>query len=239
MDPLDRLEAERGGTFEARHDGEVFELPSPLELSWQVVVTLLTKGAAAWHHLAPADVPVWKLDLLRERWSAHYGLTDESGTHRLMYYLQRYPDAVEADLMRVPGLPSLAEMWRTRQWRRLLIAIDHLPTNSYFAHEVASDAEHAEMILRAQGDRPGEQVVPFSTFSPEVAVLADVVDAVRQVGLILIAANSKPGSQTPQFEPYPRPKPAAAKIRLKIKAEAHEALANRMLARRHKAASKD
>jgi hypothetical protein len=244
MDPLARLEAERGGQFKVRREsGEVFELPSPLDLSWEVVANLCLEDATTFRHLVPGGdgVALWKLDLLREQWLAWHGLPSAMETRRLLYYLRRYSAAIEADLMKLPGVEPLTRLWQTRQWRRLLNAIDHLPRNSFFAEAVAGDVEHAEMVLRAQSNLREEKkpTMPISAYSDEVAALAAVVDRLGQVVSVIIAANSPKGSPRHEIEPYPRPETAAATIRHKIMREKHERLADQMLARRRKRAPQD
>lgn len=240
MHPLDRIEDERGGEFAFVHQGEEHELPSPLDLRWDVLASVLADERA---FAALSDVlmtiPADMVRILRERWAVHHGLPDEANTHRLIYYMRRYPDAIEGDLMRLPGCPPLTELWQSRQWRRLLNAIDSLPRTSQMAAAVAGDEEHARMIAEAQerrsraDDKP--YAPPLTQWSPEAEGLADVFDMLQNLLIVTIMANSGKGAQKPAFKPHPRPLLASATIRHQVRQRRHDELARRLLRRREAA----
>jgi hypothetical protein len=103
---------------------------------------------------------------------------------------------------------------------------------------VADDPEHARLLLEAQErskaqDKPEEWAPPMATWTPEVGLLAEVVDSINQLRITLIAANLERGKTPPKFEAYPRPKSALAKVRKLSEYErrkaAHEALVARLI----------
>lgn len=117
--------------------------------------------------------------------------------------------------------------------RYLLSAVDHLPRNSHYAEAVANDEEHALMLAEVMGNQPkGEYRPPMSTWSPEVAMLADLIDAVNGVRGVLVAANRKPGTAPPEIKPYPRPGTMLEKVRREQRRRRHEELVARVLPKR-------
>lgn len=154
-------------------------------------------------------------------------------SQRLAYLIGQYGDAIEADFAHwYPGIDPMA-LWQQRKWRKLLNLIDHLPQNTNYSQALVNDPEHAAALVKAQ-ERAGKQAYspPMSQWSQESAVLADLVDAVQHVGWITQAANSKSTPKHPL--PYTRPKTAMDQARFEARKAKHEALANRLLRRRHK-----
>jgi hypothetical protein len=103
---------------------------------------------------------------------------------------------------------------------------------------VADDPEHARLLVEAQEkstaeNKPEEWAPPLATWTPEVGLLADVVDAVNQLRIAFIAANTEKGKQPPKFTAYPRPKSALEKVRKVSEYERrkakHDALVKRVL----------
>lgn len=93
---------------------------------------------------------------------------------------------------------------------------------------VSLDKEHAEMLLRAQeGQEKKAWNPPMATWSPEAAVLADVVDAVRGLTHVTLAVNSKSKPNPPM--PYARPRTAIEQVRYESRSAKHKALVARML----------
>jgi hypothetical protein len=119
-------------------------------------------------------------------------------------------------------------LWRTRQIRRLLNLIDHLPQNTRFYEQVSNDEEYAEMLLEAQekaASEGGEKFAPGSpihTWSPEVAILAVVVD---KLSVLVEAQKQKPG----QVMPYPRPKTAMDRVKHRRREQQHRSLVAQMV----------
>lgn len=119
-------------------------------------------------------------------------------------------------------------LWRSRQVRRLLNLIDHLPQNTRFYEQVANDEEYAEMLLEAQeraereGAAPPPTGSPIHSWSPEVSILAVVVD---KLSVLVEAQKAKPG----QVMPYPRPKTAMERVKLRRRQSQHDNLVAQMV----------
>lgn len=95
---------------------------------------------------------------------------------------------------------------------------------------MANDEEHALALveaMRGSGDR--DYRPPMSTWSPEVAMLADLIDVVSSLRSTLVAVNSKPGSKPPAVTPYPRPGTMLEKVRREQRLRRHEELVARVL----------
>lgn len=185
------------------------------------------------------DMPEWKARALFEAWRLHYDLPTTQEVERLVYTIEKWPRAVEADLHMHANGTDLGEMWRTRRWRRLLLLIDHLPGHSYTAAATANDEEHAtrlaEYLAEHENDDDKEDLgPPIHRWTPEVAAIADLINAVNagfhknfaaQVG-----GSSKAG---PPPTPYPTPKTAFGRARERARYERrmrqHESLARRLL----------
>lgn len=130
------------------------------------------------------------------------------------------------------GVDLLRE-WQRRRVRYLLSAIDHLPRNSHYAEAVSQDEEHALLLSAALDAAPASEYrPPMSTWSPEVAMLADLIDAVNGVRGVLVAANRKPGSPPPEVKAYPRPGTMLEKVRREQRRKRHEELVARVLPNR-------
>lgn len=132
---------------------------------------------------------------------------------------------------------DLITLWRRRHFRRLLNLIDHLPRNSHFAEAVANDEEHARLLAEAIPASRGEEWrPPMSTWSPEVAMLADLIDAVNALKAVVTMANSQKGARKPDLKPYPRPGTMLEKVRREQRRKAHEELVARVLPNRRQEA---
>lgn len=111
----------------------------------------------------------------------------------------------------------------------MLNLIDHLPRDSFYAQAVANDEEHAAAMVAADtGEKRPETGPPMSTWSAEVAVLADLVDAVNVLRNTLVAVNSKDGKGG-KLVPYPRPTTVIDKVRKNSRKARHEQMVARVL----------
>lgn len=72
----------------------------------------------------------------------------------------------------------------------------------------------------------------MSTWSAEVAMLADLIDAVNGMRAVLVMANAKKGAPKPDLKPYPRPGTMLEKVRREQRRKNHEALVARVLPNR-------
>lgn len=160
--------------------------------------------------------------------------------------MSRYAGAIEADLL--PGIDPF-ELWQQRRWRRLLNLIDHLPQNSHFTAAVEGDEEHMRLLEEARAKQPKSQekwAPPRAYWTTDTEILATIRDSVEKLGAITIGVNLPKGKKPPKVDAYPRPVAGYKKRSgqaMKDRRAAHEALADRVLARRKrqpgKAASKD
>lgn len=122
----------------------------------------------------------------------------------------------------LPGAPSPGELWRSRQWRRLLNYIDQLPSYSRTYAALTQDEEYAEMVLRAQheAEKAGHALSSgpsMTTWTPEVAALAQVND---KLSMLIEANKKKPG----RIVPYARPSTAFERVKRRKRHETHERL---------------
>ena len=151
---------------------------------------------------------------------------------RLRYVVGKYLSALEADFATTYPGTDLGRLWRSRNCRKLLNLIDHLPQNTWYHQMISEDVEHAVMLLRAREDAEKRGVQPppsgpsLRSWSPEVDVMTRVLDAVNNVAYATIKAAGGKGKPP---KSSPRPPTAMEKARLKIKAERHAILRARML----------
>lgn len=131
-----------------------------------------------------------------------------------------------------PGIDPGA-LWRSRQWRLLLNLIDHLPQNTWYQAAVSMDPEHAEMVIAAQEKArksgepdPGPKAPSMAIWSPEVDMLAKVLDAVNGV---MTAVIKSAGGNPKDPKPTPRPANAMEVARLRKRSREHEKMKARLL----------
>jgi hypothetical protein len=234
---LEHLDRARGGPFRYRVDGEVFTAPDPADLPYETILGCLHL------HTLPGLAPMslWQRHTLISRWKAHYDLPDAQQAQRLAFVVNRYRDDLEYDL-RVHARLDLGETWRARRWRSLLAAIDRLPGHSYYSEALTKDPEHAKMLAEqmaasSSGDAPSDRSPLMRTWTPEVAILTDVLDAVRRLEWATFAVLAGPKAGKPP-KPSPRPNSELSKAAKQAEFErrdaAHQKLADRILMRRRK-----
>lgn len=101
-------------------------------------------------------------------------------------------------------------LWKQRRWVHLLALIDQLPQNSRYYEVYLNDPEIAERIAREQeAEREGRETggpkwsPPQRTWSPEMEMLAQVVDQLQVIQATQVgAAGGKP--RKPRQHPRPR-----------------------------------
>lgn len=241
MNDIDFLE-HGGGHFHLRHDGELWPLVDPRTMHYQAVLLAIRLG-----HVpdTPGDLPEWKRDLVFRRWCAAWDLPDEfRDAQRLAYLVDHYRSAIAFDL-RTFASSDLGDLWRARRWIHLLDLLDHLPGHSWYAASVTMDEEHAKMMAesiaarQAQGDDPKSSGPALTTWTAEVAMLTNVLDAVRGVQHAVIAVNQPKGKAPEAPKPAPRPvtplERAIREVEFSRKKAKHESLVARVLP--HKAKS--
>jgi hypothetical protein len=233
MKDIDLLE-HGGGNFVVMMDGEFYPLRDPRDLHYQVVLACLQT------ELPPGapDMLDWQRVVTFHRWRAAWDLPVFRDAQRLAYLVDHYRPAVAYDLTVHCGL-DLGDLWRERRWTRLLDLIDRLPSHSQYAAAASMDEEHAEMLAEALAARAAESDddknsgPALTGWTPEVAVMTNVLDAVRQVTHAIVAVNSEKG-KTPE-SPKPAPRPVTPLERAMRRAEfqrkkgAHERLVARLL----------
>lgn len=132
------------------------------------------------------------------------GTPRPGGSARLVALLQRYGEAIDADLA-LRGWDT-ARLWRERRWRLLLNLVDHLPSDS---HTVAAMADDDELAARLPEPKPGPP--PLQGWSPEVDKLTLIADRLGE----LITAVHNTVAKKPRRAPRPLPRPQTARDRIK------------------------
>jgi hypothetical protein len=205
MNNLDIAEAAIGGPFTVRILGSERELPDPVDMPFISVLEHLQAGVAP--GIGDAALTLRATQQIFRRWSAHHDLPDFQSAQRLTYLVDHYRSALVYDLRERLGV-DLGELWRARRWRTLLDYIDHLPSHSWYSVAVANDEEHAKMIAEslAEREREGEKQPTgpdMHTWTPEVAAITRLTDAVNRLHYIIPAAQGDKKVKPP--EPLPRP----------------------------------
>ncbi len=239
MNPIDFLE-HGGGHFMVRFGGDLISLPDPRAKHYQWVLTALSLGHVPG---TPGKIPEWKRRLVFERWCAAWDLPTFKDAQRLAYLVDHYRSAISHDLSVYTHF-DLGELWRARRWTLLLDVLDRLPGHSQYAAAVAMDEEHAKLMAESLAAREADPDAKSSgpsltTWTPEVAMLTNILDAVRGVQHAVVAVQAGKKAPPPP-EPSPRPRtPLEAALRRaeynRRKAK-HESLVARVLP--HKAAVK-
>jgi len=119
-------------------------------------------------------------------------------------------------------------LWQSRQWRKLLNLVDHLPQNTHYYQALMNDEQYAKQVAKLKEDGKVDEKAPprWETWSNEREGLARVEDSVRQLGQTLAGAfGGKPG----EFKPAPRPETAIGKAQRNLKAQNHKKLASRFI----------
>lgn len=218
--------------FSIRHQGLKLPLDDPRELHYQSILMALKLRYVGW---IPDAVPLWQYELIFDRWCAAWDLPEFNQARRLAYLVDNYRAAISNDLSVYTGL-DLGILWRSRCWTKLLDVIDRLPAHSWYASSVAQDEEHAKMMAEAMASRPernAEDKGPaLTTWTPEVAALTNIFDAVRRVEYAIYAAqHGKKAGEPP--EPVARPTTALEKALKRTefsrRKTAHEKLVARVL----------
>lgn len=239
MKSIDLLE-HGGGDFALRVDGYLVDMPDPREMHYQQVLMGLYVGHVRW---TPGDIPEWKRAAVFERWCAAWDLPSFNDARRLAYAVDHYRADLAHDLRVTAGV-DLGDLWRARKWRTLLDLIDRLPGHSHYASAMANDEEYAKMVAEAMaarkkaGEAPPEDKGPaLTTWTPEMAMLTNLLDAVNGVRYAVVAVQAGKKAGDP---PKPARRPQTALEKAMRRAEfsrrqtAHEALVARVLPHKKK-----
>lgn len=209
MKNIDLLE-HGGGHFHIRHKGELIALPDPRTKHYQWVLGALMLGHVPG---TPGDIPDHLRALVFDRWCAAWELPDFRNAQRLAYLVDNYRSPITYDLHAYANA-DLGALWRDRRWRLLLDLLDRLPGHSWYSASVSMDEEHARMMAEAieahraanPDEKPESKGPSLTSWTPEVAVLTSVLDAVRSVQYAVVAVNA-PKDKTPS-PPKPSPRPS-------------------------------
>lgn len=238
MNSIDMLE--HGGAwgarpFSIRHQGMLIPLVDPRTQHYQWVLMALGLGHVPG---TPEDIPEWQRALVFERWAAAWDLPDYGNAKRLAYLVDKYRSEIAYDLQ-VTASVELGDLWRGRRWGFLLDLIDHLPAHSWYSASVSMDEEHAKMMAeamaarRASGDEPQTHGPSLTSWTPEVAAITSVLDAVNGVQHAIVAVNSPKGKAPEAPKPAPRPvtplERALKRVEFDRRKQAHESLVARVL----------
>lgn len=122
---------------------------------------------------------------------------------------------------------DVRELLADGEYRLVLNLIHHLPQNTYTREAISQDETITRMMLANSSEDKKKSAAPrLSTFSPEVQILADLVDTVASVRAAVIASQGgKPG----KAKPYPRPETARDRVKSSMRREDHERLRARVL----------
>lgn len=234
MKSIDLLE-HGGGDFQIRFDGYVMDMPDPREMHYQDVLIGLYLGHVRW---TPGNIPEHKRRAVFERWCAAWDLPlDFNEARRLAYLVDHYRGALNHDLRTYAGV-DLGEFWRARRWQSLLDTIDRLPGHSHYSAAIANDEEHAKLVAetmakrKAAGEQDEDRGPALTGWTPEVAVLTQVLDAVNAVRYAVVAVQAGKKAGEP---PKPARRPITALEKAMRRAEyerrktAHESLVARVL----------
>ena len=235
MKSIDFLEhggASTSRPFAYRLHGYDWPMEDPREQHYQWVLMALHFGCTP---AIARDIPGWQRDLVFDRWRAAWNLPEFTSAQRLAYLVDHYRPAIAHDIATRTRY-DLGDLWRERRWTLLLDILDRLPAHSQYASTVSMDEEHARMMAESLAARreSGDETPsgpPLTTWTPEVAVLTSVLDAVRHVSHTVAAVNSEKAIEPPP--PAPRPvtplESAIKRAEYERRKAAHEALVARVL----------
>jgi hypothetical protein len=213
-------------------------LPDPRDLHFQEVLLLLRDWD--FEGLRHKKISIYGIEEIMRVWRAAYDLPEINASIRLAYLVDHYYEDLDADLRKHLGV-DIDELWHSRRWGRLLGYINRLPSHTWYSQTVSQDEEHTALLAKQlaeqsinEGEKKEAAAPPISTWTPEAALLSDVLDAVNKVTHAVLSTNA--GKSVEAAPPAPRPNADLAKMvereKLRIRKEKHEALAARMLRNR-------
>lgn len=231
-----------GGHFHVLHRGKLIALPDPRSKHYQWVLMMLSA-----EHVpgTPDDIPDWKRSLAFVRYCSAWDLPGFQDARRLAYLVDNYRAPLAHDFA-TRTHHDLGNLWRERRWVLMLDIIDRLPSHSWYSSAVAMDEEHAAMMAASIAARKesGQEAPPsgpaLTNWTPEVAALTQLLDAVRgvQYAVVAVQAGKKAGEP-----PKPAPRPVTPLEKALKTAEynrrksAHEDLVARVLPGKRRAES--
>lgn len=125
---------------------------------------------------------------------------------------------------------SLGHLWSTRQWRRLLNLIDHLPATSRKDEAIAQDDELIRALVENnQMPKPSDSGPPLHAFTQEVSMLMKIIDILRANNTLLIKINSKQGAHVAPPEAELRPTTAYDRVQRSVSMDKYKRLVGKLL----------
>lgn len=233
MQSIDLLE-HGGGDFLVRHHGELLSLPDPRSMHYQKVLAVLDLAHVPG---TPDDLSEWRRQLVFDRWCAAWDLPRFQEARRLAYLVDHYRSAISHDLA-VYTPHDLGALWRARRWTLLLDILDRLPAHSQYAAAVSMDEDHAQMMAeslaaRRESDDDATASGPsLTTWTPEVAMLTNILDAVRGVQHAVVAVQAgknAPPAPDPAQRPVTPLEKAMRRVEYQRRKAVHENLVARLL----------
>jgi hypothetical protein len=223
------LESIRTGPLVYTRGGERFVLPDPVDMTVEDILHALYAGTL---RELPLDMTPRQTDAVFRQWAARHDLPTIQNAQRLVYTVGKFRREVEYDLLHEVGA-DLTALWQARRWGHLLSLIDHLPRTSWYTEATSNDQEHAAMIAKAiaeRGDSDEAYHPPLRMWSQEAALLAEAIDAIRNVSATLVGVNGgKPSQPTPVARPTTELERAQKDAVQNRKKARHDRLVARML----------
>lgn len=205
MSNLDTLEYGGGRGFAIRYQGQVHEIDSPRDMGYQDVLICLQNQVLP---NFPEGPSITALEAAFDRWRISWDLPDFDDAYRLVYMADNHYQAMAYDL-HTRGI-DLGTWWRQRRWQDILNIIDHLPSHSWFSTALSLDEEYARVAAEAMAGQKqdAEPSGPhMTTWTPEVAAIVNLTDAVRSLEHTVVAVQAGKAAGKPP-EPLQRPKTA-------------------------------
>ena len=168
--------------------------------------------------------PIDETNELIEDAMDHYG-AGRVKPARASALIDRYGEAIEADLHHWYGLDLLDFFTGRYSPRKLMVLIDGLPRTSHLRQAMSLDVElyrESKQQEREDGAQPPSPSPPLSEFSMEAEILAAVVDRLGEVIQATIAAAGS--KKKIKIKPWPRPETAAVLERRRRRQEVMEHL---------------
>lgn len=141
--------------------------------------------------------------------------------------VDRYGEAIEADLADRGW--HLGRLLDECEFRFVLNVVDHLPRNSAFVQAMTDDEEWAAQVLDGPQPEKKPPAVRMADWSPEMEMLTNLLDAVRELTRVAAMAGGSKPKKTP---PAPRPRTALDRLRERRREAKHRRVVAAVLPRK-------
>lgn len=137
--------------------------------------------------------------------------------------MDRYGEAIEADLHEHYGVDLLDFFRGVHSWRKLQLLIDKLPTSSHLSAARIEDDEMAERWLELNEDKKSSPTPPpWTDLTYQAQLLMAVVEGLE--GLTHLVHSIAAGKATTPPKPLPRPRSALDRVKHKQVMKQHTSL---------------